>query len=155
MIRSLNYLSFGSSSLTVPYNSESQSSLEFTAELKKRSTIHIPRTNRVLFEEGDRPTSLYLIGRGEVRLAIRSPHRTVICFRVGQGSVIGLSAIVGRGPYIMTATASEDAEISEVSAETFLALIENRPELYFNVLQILAGETLSVYNVLAAITSRE
>jgi CRP-like cAMP-binding protein len=155
MISSLNWLSSTSGSWTIPASSGSLLSPKLAAELKKRSNVHIPAISRVLFEEGDRPTSLYLVGKGEVSLAIRSRGRTVTCFRIGHGSVVGLSTIVGRGLYAMTATASQDAEINAVNAETFLTLIENRPEFYFNVLQILAGETLSAYTVLAAITSKQ
>jgi CRP-like cAMP-binding protein len=153
MTRSDNWLSSQSSDLAVPLNADSLLSPELGTELKKRSTVYIPRAGGVLFEEGDCATSIYLLGKGEVNLAIRYLKRTVSCFRIGRGSVIGLSAIVGRKAYTMTALASEDAEIREVDAETFQMLIEGRPQLYLNVLQILAEETLSVYKALAATTS--
>ncbi len=60
--------------------------------------------------------------------------------RAGAGSLIGLHAVVINQPYSLTATASVDAEIRQLTSENFHSLVNSRPELYFDVLRIIATE---------------
>jgi CRP-like cAMP-binding protein len=53
----------------------------------------------------------------------------------------------------LTAIASQDAEVTQFSADEFLKLIQNNPEFYFQASKILAAETDAAQTALAAMLS--
>ncbi|HLY41729.1 MAG TPA: Crp/Fnr family transcriptional regulator [Terracidiphilus sp.] len=119
---------------------------EFVAEteladaLLALSTPFVPNADRVLFRQGDMPTALYLVKKGEVALALESEGRIVICVRAGAGSLVGLPAIVGNKPYTLTAAPCGDADICQVSRKVFAKFLAENPGLSMKVLQVLAAE---------------
>ena len=126
---------------------------ELAAELAKRSSPISVQANDVLFREGDAPKGLYLLRKGYVDLTMHSGNQVIVCARAGAGSVLGLPSTADDKPYSMTATVCQDAEIEYLSSKDFHQLIESRPELYLNVVQILAAEVRSVRKALADILS--
>jgi CRP-like cAMP-binding protein len=63
-----------------------------------------------------------------------------VWIRAGQGSLLGIPAIVGNQPYSMTAKACWDAEAFRLSTVAFNDLIKTEPKMQEVVLRILAGE---------------
>lgn len=105
--------------------------------------------DRVLCREGDQPKRFYLLRSGEAVFTVQSEGGVVPCFAVGTGSMIGLSAILAHTPFALTATVSPGAEVRQIDAQEFLALIEGRPDRYMCVLRILAEETHRAHQALA------
>lgn len=105
--------------------------------------------DRVLCREGDEPRSLYLLKSGKAIFTIQSGGQIVPCFAVGAGSLIGLSSIIARTPFALTATASPGSEVRQIDALEFLALIDGKTDRYMGVLRILAEETLRAHQALA------
>jgi len=113
---------------------------ELAAALEALSTPLVPNQDRVLFRQGELPSALYLVRKGEVALAMESRGRIVICFQAGPGSIVGLPAVVGNKPYTMTAAPCGDAEVCQVTRDEFEHLIAENPTLSMKVLEVLAGE---------------
>lgn len=126
---------------------------KLAVELAKRSKPLSLQTDGILFREGDAPNGIYLLRKGNVDLTLYSDNQVVVCARAGAGSVLGLPSTVDDMPYSMTATACRDAEIEHLSSMEFHQLIERHPELYLNVVQILAAEVRSVRKALADLFS--
>lgn len=101
----------------------------------------------VLFHQGDAPTGLYILHRGEVTLTLDSPGGQLSTQAV-PGSLLGLPGLVGNQPYTLTATVRSDAKVSFVSGDDFTALMESEPQLAFKVLQVLAAEVRSARNAI-------
>jgi CRP-like cAMP-binding protein len=59
---------------------------------------------------------------------------------VGAGSLLGLPAVIGAKPYSLTAEALEGAELSLLTREDFIDLMQTDPLLSFQVLRVLAEE---------------
>ena len=118
--------------------------LELIEVLKSRSLPIFCGQGRTLFVQGDPCNGLYIVERGEAALMLKAPSgRAVFCLNVGPGSLLGLPAVVGKKPYSMTAMVKKGAMVSFVSPHDFAKLIEAHPQLYPEVLRLLAAELLS------------
>ena len=109
-------------------------------ELEKRSRPVASGTDRVLFREGDEPTGVFILRKGTARLTSRSQGAAMLSIRAGAGSLLGLPAVIGTKPYTLTAEALEGAELSMLTCEDFVNLMNTQPSLSFRVLQVLAEE---------------
>jgi hypothetical protein len=96
--------------------------------------------DHVLFRQGDSPSGVYLLKKGTAILTSRSDGEEIFNIKVGAGSLLGLPAVVGMKPYSLTAAALEGAELSMVSCDDFVGLIQKEPSLPFRLLQVLASE---------------
>jgi CRP-like cAMP-binding protein len=113
---------------------------ELSEEVEKRSGLCSPNADGVLFRQGDLPTNIYFVRSGKVELTMQAGLRIVMRVHAGTGSLIGLPAIIGNKPYTMTAKATRDVDVRQLSSDDFVQLLQDEPRLTLNVLQILAGE---------------
>ena len=153
MMRPLKWFSSWRQEWKAPLLSQSIVPAGLTDEVDRRSTACNLAVDRVLFRDGDQATSLYVLKKGEVTFTVQSSRQMVPCFRVAPRFLIGLSNVVCDKPYTLTAIASQDAEVTQFSADEFLKLIQNNPQFYFQALQILAAETDAAQTALAAMLS--
>jgi CRP-like cAMP-binding protein len=109
-------------------------------ELVRRAKPVMLSPDRVLFQQGDAPTGVYIVRRGKVRLTTQSDGDAVLSIQAGAGSLLGVPAVIGAKPYSLTATALAGAELSLLPREDFVHLMHTDPELSFRVLQVLAEE---------------
>lgn len=96
--------------------------------------------DRVLFRQGAEPKGVYLVTKGAATLTSQSSGDAILRIRAGVGSLLGVPAVIGAKPYSLTAEAIEGAEISLLSCEDFVKLMQTEPALAFRVLQVLAEE---------------
>lgn len=113
---------------------------ELMRELQKRSKPIAVGPDRVLFRQGDAPTGVYILRKGAAALTNRSDGEASLSALVGAGSLLGLPAVIATKPYTLTAEALEGAELSLVTCEDFVDLMQTEPLLSFQVLQVLAEE---------------
>ena len=111
---------------------------ELTEKIICRSAEIIPQDG-ILFRQGEPADCLYFVRSGEASLMMQAGSKEVR-IRAGQGSVLGIPAVVGNQPYSMTAIAGSDTEISRISSVAFKDLLETEPKMQKAVLLILAGE---------------
>ncbi|MGO9938434.1 MAG: Crp/Fnr family transcriptional regulator [Terracidiphilus sp.] len=110
-------------------------------EVLKSSSIPIfCDQGRTLFTQGEACSGLYILESGEAALVMNAPSgRTVFCLKAGPGSLLGLPAVVGNEPYTMTAMVKKGAIVRFVTRYDFEELIEADPQLYPEVLRMVAA----------------
>lgn len=113
---------------------------ELLVELEKRATPIELVPDRVLFRQGDAPVAVYILKKGMARLTSCSQGEAILSVRAGAGSLLGVPAVVGTKPYSLTAQALEGAEVSLLTCEDFVHLMNTEPTLAFQVLRVLAEE---------------
>ena len=113
---------------------------ELTKELERLSKPIALGLNRVLFHQGDAYTGVYILRKGAAILTRRFDDEGILSVQVGAGSLLGLPAVIGAKPYSLTAEAMEGAELSLVTGEDFVSLMQTEPLLSFQVLKVLAEE---------------
>jgi CRP/FNR family transcriptional regulator len=113
---------------------------ELIEELEKRAKPVTFGSDRVLFHQGDAPTGVFILRKGLVTLTSQSDGEVVLSVQAGVGSLLGMPAVIGTKPYSLTAEALQGSELSVVSCEDFVDLMQTMPLLSFQVLKVLTEE---------------
>ena len=135
--------------LNFPVLSECVADVEFASEIVRKSEAFATPADGVLFNEGDPPTCIYFVRRGEVTLTMMSASKEVMRVRAGPGSLLGLPAVVGNQLYTLTAKAEQGAAIFRLTSDAFNELMKSDPRMSSTVLRILAGEIRSARHALS------
>ena len=94
----------------------------------------------LLFREGDRGTSMYVLGSGRIRLYLTSPDgvETTVAM-LEAGATFGELAVFDRGPRSASAVAEEAAVVVGIPAQAVRASYRADPDLSDNLLRSLAA----------------
>jgi CRP-like cAMP-binding protein len=93
----------------------------------------------VLFREGERSDSFYVVHRGHVALDMCLPARG--CIRIltlGPGDVVAWSALLGGGIMTATAVALDDVELVELGGPELMSRCRSDPGLGYRLMRGLA-----------------
>ena len=122
---------------------------ELIQALEQRSTPILCDQDRILFRQGDSPSGLYILHKGEATLTMRTwEGESIISLQTTAGSILGLPALIANEPYTLTAEAHSGAEISFVSRDSYAALMQSDPMLPLKILRVLAAEVHSARNAM-------
>ena len=105
----------------------------------------------VLFNEGDPPDALYLVGRGRIAIVMSSPvdKRESVVALMEPGDLFGELGLLDDGPRSGMARALEASEVLEIPYAPVRQLFEEDPRLLWNVTRLLAGRLRVMDEVLA------
>jgi CRP-like cAMP-binding protein len=98
----------------------------------------------VLFRQGRKPGSLFIISKGKVRLSFHASDGQHTHRIAGPGHVLGLPATIANQPYSLTATTLEPCELAVIDGMRVRTLLRHRNDLTLWVLDILAEEVRRV-----------
>ena len=115
--------------------------------MSKRVTLAAGQT---LFEEGDRPTSAFLIEQGELEISTHREQKVVKLAHLGPGDLLGEMAVIDDSPRTATAVALSDcvllaidrkqiAERLDQADPIIRALLEGQLKRYRGALAAMAG----------------
>jgi CRP-like cAMP-binding protein len=123
---------------------------ELLDALETRSTPIVCDEDRILFNQGDLPSGLYILRAGSATLSMTSQSgETIISFPISAGALLGLPGFIGNQPYSLTVTASKGAELGLVTREDFSELMLSNPALSLKVLGVLAAEVRTARHALS------
>lgn len=118
--------------------------------LEKRATPFVCDEDRVLFRQGDQPSGLFIVRKGEVTLSMDpGENQNLFSCQVTSGSVLGVPGLIGNQPYSLTAVAQRGSEFSFVTRNDFNTLMQTEQSLMLMILQVLAAEVRSARMALA------
>jgi signal transduction histidine kinase len=103
------------------------------------------KPGEIIFREGERGDSLYLVGQGCVKIAkVPDGVDHEILDYVDQGNFFGATALLAGQPHSATATAVESALIGELTEDTFQEILELSPSrLHMNFLRAITARVRS------------
>lgn len=116
-------------------------SVEFCSALSEFATTQSFNPGEILFRQGEDVQGVYLVTEGRIKLSVveidgvAGPDRTA-----ESGSVLGLPATMTGNAYSLTAEAVTPVRVGFVKRNDVLAILRRRPELCFEVVEILAHE---------------
>jgi CRP-like cAMP-binding protein len=123
---------------------------ELLLALEKRATPFTCEEDRVLFRQGDPPTGLFILRKGEATLSMDpGANQNLFACQAVAGSTLGVPALIGNQPYSLTAVARSGAEVSFISRDDFNILMQTEQSLMLLILQVLAAEVRSARLALA------
>lgn len=123
------------------------SKLKLLAFTSERLTF---ASGAVLFREGDRGDSAYLILSGVVSVSVASPKGDVVVASIGSNNIVGEMALLGEIPRTATLTATEPLETLKIKKEQFFQLLRDLPQMTLEIMRELAARLNNANKELAA-----
>jgi len=109
------------------------------ARLAGLARTHRYGRERVVFNEGDPGTALYVIVKGRIKISQSSPDgKERALGLLGPGAVFGELAVLDGGPRSADAVVLEDVELLAVPREAFLAFLLEHPQAAMSLLVVLS-----------------
>ena len=104
----------------------------------------------VLFREGDRGDSAYLILNGKVDVAVGSPKGDVVVAHIGANNIVGEMALLCEMPRTATIIAAEPLDTLRIKKDQFLQMLREIPQMPLEIMRELAVRLNNVNKELSA-----
>lgn len=104
----------------------------------------------VLFREGDRGDSAYLILAGKVDVAVNSPKGDVVVAHIGANNIVGEMALLCEMPRTATIVAAEPLDTLRIKKDQFLQMLRDIPQMPLEIMRELAVRLNHVNKELSA-----
>jgi CRP/FNR family transcriptional regulator, cyclic AMP receptor protein len=116
-------------------------STQALAELDAMSTHSVLPKGSILFAEGHVPSSVSVVCDGRVKLTRSSRDGKTLLVKIARsGDVLGLSAVLSKTAYEVTAQAIEHTRIATFAQEDFLDFIQHHAEGSLHAAESLSNE---------------
>lgn len=100
----------------------------------------------LLFVEGQTPRGAYVLCSGRVKLSTTSRDGKVLILRMADaGELLGLSAVIGGEPYLVTAETAGPCHVNFIERDAFLRLMEKNGEIGLRSALVLSREFQAMY----------
>lgn len=117
--------------------------------LSSGADIKTYKTNDIIFREGESPLYYFQIIKGKIKLNnYNEDGKEFIQNILSDGQSFGESLLFIDRPYPMNAIAINDSKIIKLPKSHFLKLVEQNPEISFNIYQCLADRMYYKYIML-------
>lgn len=108
----------------------------------------------VLFNEGDRGDSAYLILSGQVSVAVNSANGPVVVATINQNNIVGEMALLGDMPRTATVVATQPVETLQIKKDQFFQLLKDLPQMTLEIMRELAVRLNNANKELSAAHAR-
>ena len=113
-------------------------------EIKSRRSL---TSGAVLFGEGEVPSRVYLVEKGQVRIVISTERGgSRLLATAGAGTLLGLSEAIGGEPHKVSARSVGECEVSYVEREDLLDFLAKQPRLCMQIVRLLSEDLHSLYH---------
>lgn len=107
----------------------------------------------VIFQAGDEPNGVHILLSGRIDLQFLARSGSSIHFDVS-GQILGLSSIVSGRGHEYTAMALTPVLTGFIERSTFVSVLHQSPQLWFDVLQVLSRDINSCYDRVKELVAR-
>lgn len=129
-----------------------------TAEQEKASankSCQKYKRGEVIFHEGQRPSGLFCIHHGKVKVfKLGDEGREQIVRLANPGDVLGYRALIGGEAYKASAAALEDCVICFIPSSIIFDMLENDPEVSFRMMRIFSNDLRNAENRMTDFTQK-
>ena len=102
----------------------------------------------VLFYEGDRGESAYVVESGVIEIRHFKDESYITLAELKEGTLFGEIALIDKRPRSATAIATSDTVVKEINKDNFLEYLKSSPDIAFEIMQRLAGYARNASDVL-------
>jgi CRP/FNR family transcriptional regulator, cyclic AMP receptor protein len=100
-----------------------------TSLVGNRRKVHVLKTKRTIFSQGDAADSVYYLEGGKVQLSILSPRgKEAIVAVLDAGNFFGEECLAGQPVRMARATTVSPCTILEIKKKTMVSLVRSKPE---------------------------
>jgi CRP-like cAMP-binding protein len=93
-----------------------------------------------IFEKGDRPSYIYIIKKGRVKLHVCKDSKILDLVEFGEGQCLGEASVIGIQPHSVSAVAVEDTELIVLSRTMLMSIYESDTNLFSILILNIARE---------------
>ncbi|MEQ1753486.1 MAG: cyclic nucleotide-binding domain-containing protein [Micropepsaceae bacterium] len=108
----------------------------------------------ILFREGERGDSAYLILSGQVDVAVNSPNGPVSVASIKEHNIVGEMALLGDMPRTATISATEPVEALKIKKDQFFQMLRDLPQMTLEIMRELAVRLNNANKELSAAHAR-
>ncbi|MGD9872745.1 MAG: Crp/Fnr family transcriptional regulator [Kiritimatiellia bacterium] len=94
----------------------------------------------MIFEQGGRPSHIYIVQSGRVKMVVDVDGTTMELIEFGTGQCFGETSVIGIQPHSATAVAMEDTELIILSREAIHSLYKTDKDIFGMVILNIARE---------------
>jgi CRP-like cAMP-binding protein len=98
------------------------------------------RAGEKVFEQGSRPSHIYIIQSGSVKLVVNANRTPLELIVVEEGQCFGETSVIGIQPHAATAIAVKDTELIVLSRNALLSLLKSDLDLFSILILNIARE---------------
>jgi len=110
-------------------------------ELALDKSCNIYKKGQLIFYEGNRPTGLYCVNQGKVKIFQTGEDGKEQILRLAkEGDLLGYRALISGEPYSASGAVMEDAVVCYIPRKTFFELLQKNSELSTNMMQLLSHD---------------
>lgn len=125
------------------------------AELARFEALKVTKAypkGTLLFIEGQRPSGIYMLCQGQVKLSTCSSDGKIIILGIaGPGDVLGLSAVVADVECEVTAEVLEICQVNFVPKDAFLNLIKEDPAVCLSAVRQLGSSYQTAHKMICSL----
>jgi len=110
-------------------------------ELALDKSCNIYKKGQLIFYEGNRPTGLYCVNQGKVKIFQTGEEGKEQILRLAkEGDLLGYRSLISGEPYSASGAVMEDAVVCYVPRKTFFELMQKNSELSTRMMQLLSHD---------------
>lgn len=109
------------------------------------------KKGELLFREGDKLTSVFIVQSGGVNLCIQRPKKNIDLIQVGTNQVLGEIGLGGGSSYTYSAVATTETKVLELPVEQARALVEGGTQAFKIIVKSMADRLKQVMSELRGI----
>jgi len=110
-------------------------------ELALDKSCNIYKKGQLIFYEGNRPTGLYCVNQGKVKIFQTGEEGKEQILRLAkEGDLLGYRSMISGEPYSASGSVMEDAVVCYIPRKTFFELMQKNSELSTRMMQLLSHD---------------
>jgi CRP/FNR family transcriptional regulator len=110
-------------------------------ELALDKSCNIYKKGQLIFYEGNRPTGLYCVNQGKIKIFQTGEEGKEQILRLAkEGDILGYRALISGEPYSGSGAVMEDAVVCYIPRKTFFELLQKNSELSTRMMQLLSHD---------------
>jgi len=107
----------------------------YNADILKAGTHQILKTNDILFHQGDPPTRIYFVLKGQLKLTkLHEAGKEAIIRYIGPGELTAAVTVLRNDEHLVTAEVVSKTEVIGWDRQTILNLMNRYPQIAINML---------------------
>lgn len=110
-------------------------------ELALDKSCNLYKKGQLIFYEGNRPTGLYCVNAGKVKIFQTGEEGKEQILRLAkEGDILGYRSLISGEPYSASGAVMEDATVCYIPRKTFFELLNKNSELSTRMMQLLSHD---------------
>ncbi len=125
------------------------------SEMSAEKNCSIYKKGQVIFNEGNRPSGMYCINRGKIKIYQTGEEGKEQILRLAKdGDILGYRSLISGDAYSASASVMEDATVCFIPKSSFFEFLQTNSELSSKMMQLLSHDLKDAETRLTALAQK-